>query len=495
MLHIGRIAAVTGVLIACGTGAASGYSVVVSPTPYSSTSVALSVAATALLDADSVFMCYREYPGPVKYQVVNLISGAVELSPQIAPGEGVSPTCAVVSSDTAIIASRNDVTNEGSLLVVNPLTGALKRGPIVFTHSGNSLEYRLTVADTSTVFVAWRSDDMAEGRFAIVNPLTGTVSVPETAFEPLGINTVDVVALDPYRVAVAYQRSISGPIAPTRSFVSIRDAHSGASLRDAIELEANFGVPRIVRVNANDVIVAYRTAAHSRFVVVNTLTGTTNAPVTYTDGLTSDFSVSPVLLGDDAVFVPYWRPDDGPLPRPTPGNFVVTDLNGVPLVHETTFTPLSTDEFSAVASGCRVFVAYRAGDEQVGTFQFLDFSGVCRPPCPTDMTTGVNVLRSGFSSFLSPSLQIQLVLVQNTTQDAIPGPIAFVPTNLQNGFLFSTESTSCAPPIVAPFVEIHPGPDEVLSPGEVAGRFLFFLRASPDPITYTPRVLGGIPQR
>src|SRR5262245_16988202 len=253
------------------TSAATAYTPIVPPTPYGVGGVQLSATSTALLDADSVFMCFEDGESG-KFQVINIDTGAVELAPQIVPNaRSGPPTCAVVSADTAVIVMRG-----GSVLVVNALTGAVKHPPVIFSHSGTSYEYRVAAASASSVFIAWRSDEglpgfkKFEGRFAIIDPTAGIVKVPETTFEPMGVNTLDVVALDPLRVAIAYQRSITdGVIAPTRAFITVRDAHSGAIVRDPIEFESNAGVPRILRVTGSDVLITYRTADHSRFVTAN----------------------------------------------------------------------------------------------------------------------------------------------------------------------------------------------------------------------------------
>ena len=487
---------VTFALISPYVGSAEAYSVVVPPTPYG-TGVDISVAATTLLDVDSVFMCYREGES-IKFQVININTGVSELTPQVLPGIGVSATCTVVSSETAVVAVR-DASNLGVFFTVNALTGAIQHGPVVFGPSRTGLEYRLTASDRSTVFIVWRSDEGLpgfkhfEGRFAIIDPVAGIVRVPETTFEPEGINTVDVVALNPHRVALAYQRSITGPvIQPTRAFIAVLDAHSGAMLRDPIEIESNFGIPRILRLTESEVLVTYRTSEHSRFVTANVLTGTVGAPVTYTSGLTWDFSVSPALLGQDAVFIPYWRPETVSVPS----HFVVEDLFGIPLVPETPFTPPSTHVISATASGCRALVTYPEGFAAIGVFQILDFSDVCtRAPCPTDITDHVDIVQLPDFPFLLPFLRLQPVLIHNRTAEPIQGPMAFGVRDLQQAILFTTTSTACVPPNLMPFVPVVPGHDNVLTPGETVGGFLLFLKTAPGAIIYTPRLFDGLPSR
>jgi hypothetical protein len=65
--------------------------------------------------------------------------------------------------------------------------------------------------------------------------------------------------------------------------------------------------------------------------------------------------------------------------------------------------------------------------------------------------------------------------------------------NLQNGVVLGSRLTSCFSPSGDPFVLIHAGSDDVLSPNEAVLAFLLFSKTQPVRITYTPRVLSGIP--
>jgi hypothetical protein len=74
--------------------------------------------------------------------------------------------------------------------------------------------------------------------------------------------------------------------------------------------------------------------------------------------------------------------------------------------------------------------------------------------------------------------------------------LAFALADVQNAILSTTTTTTCVPPTPVQFVAFHPGPDEILSPGEITGGVLFFLRIVPDlPVAYTPHLFSGIPPR
>jgi hypothetical protein len=117
------------------------------------------------------------------------------------------------------------------------------------------------------------------------------------------------------------------------------------------------------------------------------------------------------------------------------------------------------------------------------------------PSCPLDVTGSLDVFTSGFSQFLIPQLQLQLVLVRNNSPYPIEGPLAFVTDNLQNGVLLNTvpRTTICVPHSGSSFVVVHAGVGEQLSPSEVAGTFILFFKSQVGSITYAPRVLSTIP--
>jgi hypothetical protein len=113
--------------------------------------------------------------------------------------------------------------------------------------------------------------------------------------------------------------------------------------------------------------------------------------------------------------------------------------------------------------------------------------------CPADVTARVAILSSPIVVFFVPELRLQLVLVYNRTAQSIAGPLAFVVNN-QNALLLNGAGiTACVPPPGGQYAVVHPGADDVLSPGELVPLFLLFLQTAAEPVTYTPRLLSGIP--
>jgi hypothetical protein len=116
------------------------------------------------------------------------------------------------------------------------------------------------------------------------------------------------------------------------------------------------------------------------------------------------------------------------------------------------------------------------------------------PSCPGDVTDQVNISRSRFYGIPFTPFRLQWVVIRNNTTDPIQGPLAYVLEDLQNATLLGTRlKTVCFSPSGDPFLVIHAGRDEVLNPEERVLGFLLFFRTHPGPITYTPRVLSGIP--
>src|SRR5687768_16474472 len=91
---------------------------------------------------------------------------------------------AVLAPDAAlvVIADYHDG-RKGKYFVVNPVTGAIVRGPVPLTSYGMSGP-AITVINASTVLIAHRSDNRLEGVFVVVDPQTAAVKVPETIFAP-----------------------------------------------------------------------------------------------------------------------------------------------------------------------------------------------------------------------------------------------------------------------------------------------------------------------
>jgi len=114
--------------------------------------------------------------------------------------------------------------------------------------------------------------------------------------------------------------------------------------------------------------------------------------------------------------------------------------------------------------------------------------------CGRDVGTATVVARSGFSAFILPQLQLQLVGVANNTSQPINGPITFVMTNLSNAVVVGTNTTTrCFSPAPSPYVSVRPGSDNLLSPGETVIIPVLFLQTQPGSITYSQRVISGLP--
>jgi hypothetical protein len=119
---------------------------------------------------------------------------------------------------------------------------------------------------------------------------------------------------------------------------------------------------------------------------------------------------------------------------------------------------------------------------------------VAGPSCAANVTAQVQVTLGGFRRNLVTGRWMQTVAVRNKGAAPLDGPIALVLDNLSaNAALYNAAgATVCAEPLGRPYVEVNPGADGVLSPGENAAVALEFTNSNPSSaITYTPRVLAG----
>jgi hypothetical protein len=115
--------------------------------------------------------------------------------------------------------------------------------------------------------------------------------------------------------------------------------------------------------------------------------------------------------------------------------------------------------------------------------------------CTSEATGDVQIFTSGFSSFLLPELKFQWVLVGNSSPSDIAGPVAYAPDGIQNAVPLTANSTICLGARSRPYFRIAAGPDDTLSPGEYRLALIWFYQTGPDPISYSPRVLAGLPLR
>ena len=478
------------VLVVCRLSVADAQTVVVPEKTYSTPPTSLTPNSTAMLDDDSVLMTFTEHTtwfGHARFQVVNINTGAIELAPVSLPDGMRVASVAALAPDLGLLVIRDDNDGEkGKYFVVNPVTGAVVRGPIPFTSHGTGWEYRIAVIDPSTVFIAHRSNDSLKGTFVVVDPLTATVKVPETTFASGETNVMEVAALDAHHVAIAY--CTPGP--DFRLSFTVVDPQDGHVVRPPAEL--GIACPlALMRRDPTSVLLAYADypTQSGRFVTLDTVTGSRNTPATFATG--GFYGLGAAMLGANSVVFAF-------APDVSAGQYVVHDVDGLELVPPTPFNPEGPTYFvSTVSSGCRVLFSYQdVPDGQKGKLQVVDFSEVCTPlPCPPDITGQLDLLQSSFVPFYGAALQLQLVLVRNRTSESIEGPFAFVLEGLENSLVFGSGLARCDPLPQTPFVRLGAGADDVLSPGEVGGAFLLFVKTSADPITYRPRVLNGIPFR
>jgi N-acetylneuraminic acid mutarotase len=114
--------------------------------------------------------------------------------------------------------------------------------------------------------------------------------------------------------------------------------------------------------------------------------------------------------------------------------------------------------------------------------------------CPEDVTERVQIFQSRFYRIPFTPFRFQWAVFRNDGNEPIQGPLAFVMVGLRNAVLLGSRlKTVCFSPSGDPFVVVHPGRDDVLSPGELALSFLLFRKTAPGHIAYTPKVLSGIP--
>lgn len=468
---------------------AEAQTVVVPETTYSAAATSVTQNSTAMLDHDSVLMIFTEFStflGAARFQVVNINTGAIELAPVPLPDGMRVGSVAALTPDVGLLVVRDDYDgSKGKYFVVNPLTGAILRGPVPFTSHGTFWEYRIAVIDRSTVLIAHRSQDGLKGTFIVVDPESGAVKVPERTFATGETDVMQVAVMDSHHVAVAY--CTPGPA--SRMWYTVVDPEDGQVVRAPAELGFACPAALLRRDSARAVLVYYDYADQSaKFVTLDTTTGSRGTPTTFPSG---GYGLGLTMLGTDAIVFAF-------APDVSAAQYVVYQIDGPQLVPPTPFNPEGPAyDFSLVSAGCRVLLSYMdVPDGQKGKLQVVDFSDVCvPPPCPPDITGQLDVFPSSFVPFYVPWLQLQLVLVRNRTGDPIAGPFALAFDDLQNALLVGGSRTGCRPGQSLPFVRLSAGADDVLSPGEIGGAWALFLKTTADPITYRPQVLHGLPPR
>lgn len=117
--------------------------------------------------------------------------------------------------------------------------------------------------------------------------------------------------------------------------------------------------------------------------------------------------------------------------------------------------------------------------------------------CAVSAGSGVTVTRSGFRLIATTQRFVQTVSLKNVTAASIQGPLSLVLDGLSsNAGLFNKSGTSsCAAPLVSPFINANLGVPNTLAPNQTVTLTLEFTNPSNQGITYTTRVLTGAGSR
>ena len=114
--------------------------------------------------------------------------------------------------------------------------------------------------------------------------------------------------------------------------------------------------------------------------------------------------------------------------------------------------------------------------------------------CAQDVTSQVQITRTGFRYVYSTGLFALIGSVTNTSGSPIPGPISLVVDNLSpNASLFGISGdTLCAAPQGSPYINIGTiGEGQSLAPGASISGAIDFIDTAKTGITYSLRVLAG----
>ncbi len=115
-------------------------------------------------------------------------------------------------------------------------------------------------------------------------------------------------------------------------------------------------------------------------------------------------------------------------------------------------------------------------------------------PCGQDVTSQVQITRTGFRYNHSTGRFSLIGSVTNTSASPIPGPISLVVDNLStNASLYAISgATLCAAPQGSPYIDIgNIGAGQALAPGASISGSIDFIDTAQSGITYSLRVLAG----
>ena len=120
------------------------------------------------------------------------------------------------------------------------------------------------------------------------------------------------------------------------------------------------------------------------------------------------------------------------------------------------------------------------------------------PPtlCATNITATVALSQGSPRLDRKTGHYTQTVTLRNS-DGPISGPVSLVLDNLSGNAVLANGSgtTSCASPLGSSYINVNVGSDVLFNPRERATVTLQFANPSGQPITYTPRVLGGVLSR
>jgi hypothetical protein len=108
-------------------------------------------------------------------------------------------------------------------------------------------------------------------------------------------------------------------------------------------------------------------------------------------------------------------------------------------------------------------------------------------------TAQVSVTRGGFRLNRATGHFVQTLRLENTGATSLQSPVSLTLDGLSGNAALYNQSgtTSCAPPLGSPYLNVNVGADNALTPGEVTTVNLEFDNPTHQGITYTPRVLAA----
>lgn len=150
------------------------------------------------------------------------------------------------------------------------------------------------------------------------------------------------------------------------------------------------------------------------------------------------------------------------------------------------FAPLTTDD---QASATDPVPRFAPPTTALGAFTIVS----CQNQCGVDVSAQTAVARGPISFSQALKLWVQFVSIQNTTANAIQGPLSLALDNISSTAAVAnpTGFTRCDAPARHPYLNVNTGAGSVLNPGQTAVVGLAFSAANAQAIGYTTRVLAG----